>query len=122
MNRHLTPVIIAVAAVLALGSTLSAHMKFAKAAPAASSSVTAPPSSIQVWFTEAPDPKVSKLDLKGPAGPVKLTDLHVMDKMSLMALVGDAMPDGAYTVSWQSAGDDGHVQKGEFTFTVKRAK
>jgi methionine-rich copper-binding protein CopC len=46
----------------------------------------------------------------------------VMGKMSLMASVGDAMPDGTYTVSWQSAGDDGHLQKGEFTFSVKQAK
>ena len=42
-----------------------------------------------------------------------------MDK-SLMAVVNGDMPDGVYTVSWQAAGKDGHIQKGEFTFTVKR--
>ena len=45
--------------------------------------------------------------------------LHVMDK-SLMAMVEGGTPDGTYTVSWQSAGPDGHIQKGDFTFTVKR--
>jgi len=47
-----------------------------------------------------------------------------MDKMSLMAMVShaDKMSDGRYTVAWQSAGDDGHVQKGDFAFTLKRAK
>lgn len=122
MKRPLTIFLFAIAAAVAFGAGLSAHMKFDKADPAAKAALTAPPGSIQVWFTEAPDPKISKLDLKGPSGPVKLTGLHVMDKMSLMALVGDAMPDGAYTVSWQSAGDDGHVQKGEYTFSVRRPK
>jgi methionine-rich copper-binding protein CopC len=120
MKRHLTATL-AIVITLTLGTALSAHMKFDKAAPAAKSTVTAPPTSIQVWFSEAPDLKVSKLELKG-ATPIKLSELHVMDKTSLMAMITDPMPDGPYTVSWQAAGDDGHVQKGDFTFTVKRAK
>jgi methionine-rich copper-binding protein CopC len=32
------------------------------------------------------------------------------------------MADGRYTVNWQTAGDDGHLQKGTFAFTVKPAK
>jgi len=28
------------------------------------------------------------------------------------------LPAGEYTVSWQTAGDDSHISKGEFSFTV----
>jgi methionine-rich copper-binding protein CopC len=107
--------------VLALASTtlLQAHMKLEKSEPAANAVLSKPASYVQVFFTEAPDLKVSKLDLKGPSAKTKLVQLHVMDR-SLMAMVEGDMPDGAYTVSWQAAGKDGHIQKGDFTFTVKR--
>jgi methionine-rich copper-binding protein CopC len=123
MRKHLALFVAAVAVVvLTFGASLSAHMKFEKAEPATDSTVTAAPSSVQVWFSEAPDAKVSKLTITGPSGPVKVTDVHVMDKTSLMAMVGGAMPDGRYTVAWQAAGDDGHLQKGQFVFNVKSSK
>jgi methionine-rich copper-binding protein CopC len=61
--------------------------------------------------------------MSGPSGPVTLTGFHVMasDK-SIMALVGQPLPNGRYTVRWQSAGDDGHVQKGQFAFTVRQTE
>jgi methionine-rich copper-binding protein CopC len=110
-------VTIAAVAVLASSAILGAHMKFEKAAPVPDSTVTAPVKTIQMWFSEAPDPAVSRIDLVGPRGPIKTTGLHAMDK-SLMVMVDAPTPAGGYTVNWQSAGDDGHVQKGEFKFTV----
>ena len=41
-----------------------------------------------------------------------------MGEKDLMARVSGRMPDGAYTARWQTAGDDGHVLKGEWTFTI----
>jgi methionine-rich copper-binding protein CopC len=99
---------------------LSAHMKFEKATPAPDSTVSGPVKTIQLWFSESPDPKVSKVDVVGPRGPLKASGLHAMDK-SLMVMLDGPTPAGAYTVTWQSAGDDGHVQKGEFKFKVAAA-
>lgn len=108
------------AALLFVGSTsLSAHMKVEKSEPAPNAVVASPQPHVQVFFSEAPDLKVSKMEIKGPSAKTALTGLHVMDK-SLMAMIQGDMPDGVYTVSWTAAGDDGHVQKGDFTFTVKR--
>ncbi len=121
----MTSVRTAVATALAAGlllvgaTSLSAHMKVEKSEPAANAVVTSPQPHVQVFFSEAPDLTLSKMEIKGPSAKTALTALHVMDK-SLMAMVQGDMPDGVYTVSWTSAGDDGHVQKGEFTFTVKR--
>ena len=107
---------------LACVPTLRADIRVEKAAPAVDSTVTAPPPSIQVWLTEAPELEGNTLALRGPAGPIKLTGFHVMAERSLMAMVADKMPDGVYTVAWQATGHNRVVQKGEFTFTLTRAQ
>jgi hypothetical protein len=107
--------------VLLFGTTVLGHMALKSAVPAADATISAPPSSLALTFSQKPDPKVSKLDLTGPSGAVTLNNLHVMDNNILMAMIGGQMSDGLYTVAWQSAGDDGHVQKGTYKFTLKRA-
>jgi methionine-rich copper-binding protein CopC len=120
--RRLSPTVAAACAfavVLTVG--VAAHMKLQKSEPAANSTVTAPVKTIQIWFSEAPDSTVSKIDLKGPSGSIKTAGLRATGK-SLVATVDGATAGGRYVVAWQSAGDDGHVQKGEFAFTVKASQ
>lgn len=122
MARHAAhPLLLAVFVALS-GVAVLAHMKATKMEPAADSSVTTAPARIQVWFTQAPDAAVSKLELAGPAGAVKLTGFKVTGEKSIVATVEGALPDARYLVRWQSAGTDGHVQKGEYAFSVKRAR
>jgi methionine-rich copper-binding protein CopC len=108
-------------ALLAVPVALSAHMKFEKSEPAPGSTVTSPLKSIQIWFSEVPDTKVSTVEVVGPSGPVKTMGLHAMGK-SLMIMIDGTAAAGGYTVRWQSAGDDGHLQKGDYTFTLQAAK
>ena len=109
-----------VAVLVMAGSVLlQAHMAFEKSEPAADAILDAPPPHVQLFFTQAPDVAVSRLEIKGPSDKTTLVKLHAMGK-SLMAMVEGDMPDGAYTLLWQTAGDDGHVQKGEVAFTMKR--
>jgi hypothetical protein len=107
---------------LTLTAVTLAHMKFVKALPAVDSIVAAKPARIQIWFTESPDPAVSKLALTGPGGAVKLGPVTVERDRSIAAPVDGATPDGQYTVAWQAAGNDGHVQKGEFKFSVRQTR
>jgi methionine-rich copper-binding protein CopC len=109
-----------IALMLGVATTLLAHMKATKFEPAADSTVTTSPPRVQVWFTQAPDPKLSKLELTGPAGAVKLTDFRATAAKSIVATIDGTLANGRYTARWQSAGDDGHVQKGQFVFTVQR--
>jgi methionine-rich copper-binding protein CopC len=44
-----------------------------------------------------------------------------MGAKDLMATVSGRMPDGEYTIKWQTVGDDGEVTNGEIEFTLKRA-
>ncbi len=100
-------------------SVLFAHAKLQKTEPAANATVTVAPDHVSVFFSEAPDAAVSRLSMKGPSNKVKLTPAHVTGKQ-LMAQIEGVLVDGLYTVEWQTAGDDGHAQKGEFAFTLKR--
>jgi hypothetical protein len=107
---------------VALTVSLGAHMKVDKSEPTSKAALTAAPKQVQLWFTQKPDLKVTKVEMQGPSGPVKLAPAHLMGAMSVMAAIEGELADGAYTVRWQSAGDDGHVQKGEYGFQLKRAK
>ncbi len=114
-----TWVSLAAALVLGVSALLQAHAKLEKSEPAANATVQTAPPHVQLFFNEAPDLAVSTLAIKGPSDTVKLVGTHVMGK-SLMANVAGAMTDGVYTVQWTIAGADGHPQKGEFSFTLKR--
>jgi methionine-rich copper-binding protein CopC len=105
--------------VFAAAVIVRAHAKLEKTEPAANATVASVPNHVQLFFNETPDLAVSKLEIKGPSDKVKLVNTHVMGK-SLMAMVEGEMTDGVYTVLWTTAGDDGHPQKGEFKFTLKR--
>ena len=107
---------------IALATILQAHMKVEKTEPADGASLTAAPPHVQLWLTEKPDMKVTKLELVGASGKVALGPAHMMGDKALMAAVTGKMSDGKFTVNWQTAGNDGHVQKGTFAFTVKHAE
>lgn len=99
-----------------------AHMKLSKTLPAADSTVTTKLEKVQVWYTQKPDKAVSKLTLTGPGGEVALGAVAVGDDKSMSAAVQGATVEGSYRVAWQTAGDDGHVQKGEFSFTLRQTR
>lgn len=115
---------IVLTAVLAAASvaTVLAHMQATKMEPAENSTLTAAPTKVQVWFTEEPDPAVSKLELTGPAGAVTLSGFQIAANNSMTARIEGKLGNGRYTVRWQSAGDDGHLQKDEFAFTVQSTR
>ncbi len=112
----------AVLFVAVLARPVEAHMKPVKSEPAADAAVATSPKQVQVWFTQSPDPKLSKLAMTGPSGSIKLTDVRVTADKSIVATVDGSLTDGRYSVRWQAAGDDGHLQKGEFAFTVQQTK
>lgn len=113
---------VAAALLMTFSVTVLAHMKLTKSMPAADAALAGKPAKVQIWFTQAPDKAVSKITLSGAAGEVKLGALTVEADKSMSAAVEGMTPDGAYKVSWQAAGDDGHVQKGEYSFTVRQTR
>ena len=104
--------------VMAAVSVVSAHMALKKSMPEEGVVLTTPPDQVQLWFTQEPDPAVSNVSLGGPSGDVEIGETKVAAEKSVVASV-PALGSGTYVVSWRTAGDDGHVQRGEFSFTVQ---
>lgn len=107
------------ALVVASVAIASAHMVVQKTMPEADAVLSEPPHHIQIWFTQSPDPVISRLTLEGANGEIALGDTRVQDDRSLMAMLPSALEAGSYTVRWRTAGDDGHTQRGDFAFTVQ---
>jgi methionine-rich copper-binding protein CopC len=118
MNRNSLVGYTLLCALVSLAALVQAHAKLEKSEPAANATVNKTPTSVQMWFNEAPDLKVTKVDLVGAGGKVELGPAHSMGKNNVMAPIVGKMADGKYTVNWQTAGDDGHVEKGTFAFTL----
>ncbi len=106
---------------LAAAAVVSAHMAYSKSMPVKDATLSASPEQVQVWFTQDPEPAVSRLSLAGPGGEIAMGETRVGEEKSLMAAVPAPLGPGTYTVSWRSAGDDGHVQRGDFSFTIRAA-
>jgi len=102
-------------------ATATAHMRVQKTMPEDGAMLSESPHHIQIWYTQAPDPAISQLTVEGSGGDVELGDTKVVDDKSLMAMLPSALRTGSYTVKWRTAGDDGHAQRGDFTFTVRTA-
>jgi len=111
--------LVTMASVLMLVAGATAHMALSKSMPEPDSVISESPRSLQVWFTQDPDPVVSRMALDGPQGEVELGEIMFHDDKSIMVMVPSTLTIGKYLVNWRTAGDDGHIQRGEFSFTVK---
>ena len=98
------------------------HTKLEKSEPANGAALSAAPPHLQLWFNESPDLAVTRIVLVGPAGTVDLSPTHLKGPKTVMAGITGPMRDGKYTASWQTAGDDGHLIKGEIAFTLQTGK
>lgn len=102
-------------------AAVSAHMAVSKTMPEADAVLSASPAEIRIWFTQAPDPAISRLTVEGADGEIAVGSTTVHDDKSLKAMLPAALAAGDYTVKWRTAGDDGHTQRGDFAFTVLAA-
>lgn len=102
---------------------LSAHLAVTRTSPTGDAVLATSPDRIQVWFSQQPSPRVSRLELAGPSGAVTLGELDVNAReRTIAAALPEPLPAGRYEVSWRTAGDDGHVLRGTFAFTVRPAE
>jgi len=117
-RRRLTA--IAIAALVGLPAPALAHAHLERTAPASGARLTVAPRELVLTFSEAPTLPMSALRLLGPdSADVALGALgHSGGGRTLSAAITGALKAGTYTVLWQTAGDDSHVQHGSFRFTI----
>ncbi len=97
------------------------HLQLTASNPARDTTLTAPPAKLELWFSEKPMIKLTRVTLSGPIGMVKLgkPSLADTDKAPVVVTVDGKMPAGDYSITWRTASDDGHPVKGTIPFTIK---
>jgi putative copper export protein/methionine-rich copper-binding protein CopC len=117
MNRT---ALTALVALIALPAPALAHAHLQGTKPAAGTTLSVAPRELVLTFSEAPALAMSALRLIGPdsvaiaLGPAT----HDAGVRTLSANIVGALAAGRYTVEWQTAGDDGHVQHGSYQFVI----
>jgi len=111
---------VAIAAIPLSFAVGDVHVALSKSMPEADSSI-ASPEEVRLWFTEAPEDNTVSIRLVDDGG--ELIDAGAVaqdadDARIFSVAVEHPLPAGPYTVSWRAIGEDGHVVRNEFTFSV----
>jgi len=97
------------------------HTVLVKATPAVDGTVSTAPTDLTLWFNERPDLSLSNLRLR--AADSSMVELGAVkagtDSTALTVPVRGTLKAGKYTVLYRTAGDDGHVMRGSYSFTFR---
>jgi copper resistance protein C len=115
-------------AALALGATSASlatassalHFALVRSSPEADASVSSV-DEVRLWFSQVPQEGSVSVRLVDPDGEaVETGDLtsDPRDGKVVFVPISTPLPAGGYTVAWRGIGDDGHVVRGDFAFTV----
>ncbi|MBV9803751.1 MAG: FixH family protein [Solirubrobacterales bacterium] len=111
----------AVAAWLALPSAASAHAYLVKTVPAASVVLNAPPSTIQLTYDEAVEPRLAIISVTDADGRQETTGAvrrSAGNPDTLVVPLRAHLPEGWYLIYWRAISVDGHPVQGAFTYAV----
>lgn len=120
--------LLATLTLLALGAPTAAHAEgpalphfaLSKSSPEAGSTVKAP-DEVRLWFSQVPQEGTTSIRLLNAAEElIHTSDVAQSsdDPKSFAVSLHAPLPPGAYTVVWRAMGADGHVVRGDFSFTV----
>jgi copper transport protein len=102
-----------------------AHAYPVGSSPAANAVLAQAPSSVQVWFTERLEPRLSTVEVVDAQRQSVQNGAARVDPgnpRELVASLRPQLPNGAYTVVWHVvSADDGHATAGAFAFGVGEA-
>jgi methionine-rich copper-binding protein CopC len=97
-----------------------AHAALVSSAPAARSTLRAPPSRVTLTFSERLEPAYARVSVSDAAGAqVDLKDGALdRDNTKVLAVSLPPLAPGRYTVRYRVLSVDGHVVEASFVFTV----
>ena len=115
-------ILLSISTLMAWPGQALAHANLVRSLPEANSVLDTAPSELRLWFSEAPEPRFSEVQLLNSSGQRvdAVGPLHpdANDPTLLVAPLGHLSP-GVYTVSWRAtSADDGHITEGAFAFVV----
>jgi len=121
--RKTLPPVMAGAMLMTVAGDVAAHARLKRAIPSVGGVVAAAqaPKELQVWFTEAVEPKLSSLQVIGPDGArVDQGDVRIDadDRTQLRVTLFPLKPN-LYRVVWRVVSVDSHRTNGSFPFRVE---
>ena len=108
-------------ALLAPSPSVSAHVALVAATPVPDSTIGQPPKTIRIRFDQVPDPKFNDITLLDTSGnPVAggPATAETSDPSVIEVTLKAKLAPGLYTVAWQALAKDGHLTKGNYSFTL----
>jgi methionine-rich copper-binding protein CopC len=123
MNRKLTrtSVSLCICALLVVFTAreLQAHAILVEGTPNAGATVSGPDVPIHLRFNVRIDGDRSRITLVAPAGLAKQLALAKQATPDVLTTKADGLIAGKYKLQWQVLAADGHISRGELTFTVQ---
>lgn len=95
-----------------------AHEGLQSSIPARDAVLQAVPTALRLTFTNRPDLRFTRVQLRGPTGQDIALEQTMLDSATVVAPIRGPLSPGIYTVAWQVAGADGHPVRGQFSFTI----
>lgn len=96
-----------------------AHDGLLRSVPAKDAHLGVAPTALRLTFNRAPTLSLVRMALYGAGDTaVALAPLRLDSGTTVVADIEGALKSGAYRVTWQITGADGHPVRGEFRFTV----
>ena len=107
---------------MAVSPPAFAHAHLKSATPPMNGSVSAPPTELDLVFSEGLNLKFTGVKVTGPDKMAVSTGeatLGAGGDTTLVVPVTGQLAGGTYTVSWHALASDGHKTSGSYTFTIK---
>ncbi len=101
------------------------HFKLLGATPKNESVLDAPPTSIELWFSEEPDmagTRIRLIDHHDEMVELGKVMQDAEDPTVIHASIDGDASHGGYTIYWRGMAKDGHVVTGEVTFEVETSR
>jgi methionine-rich copper-binding protein CopC len=99
---------------------VSAHAVLVESKPNASSTVKGPGLDVWLRFNVRVDGSRSRCTLWSPDGQSKTLQLDPQTKPEILTGKASGLSAGKYKLVWQVLASDGHISRGEFSFTVEQ--
>jgi len=108
-------------ALLILVASASGHAVLLESSPALKGAVAGPDVSIKLRFNVRIDASRSRLTLVRPDGSTQPLEISKQSPADSLLANAAGLPPGAYVLRWQVLASDGHITRGEISFSVTRA-
>jgi methionine-rich copper-binding protein CopC len=119
-RRNLLKILSFAAAFSLIAATASAHAVLLDSTPSLHGTVAGPEVPIKLRFNVRIDAGRSRLTLVGPAGSPQTLEISKESPVDALVTHAAGLLPGEYRLRWQVLASDGHITRGEISFTVTR--